>query len=138
VLFNRFYQPDIEVETMSVVPRPELSTSAELPLRLRWLAILHDRVRPSLVATGGIATAEDGVKVLLAGADAMQVVSTILRNGAAYFSVLRTGLESWMERHQMTSLDEMRGLLSLRDVADPAAFERGRYIRTLHNWNAGG
>jgi dihydroorotate dehydrogenase (fumarate) len=136
VLFNRFYQPDIDIETMSAVPQPELSTSAELPLRLRWLAILHGHVKASLVATGGIATAADGVKALLAGADALQIVSAILRNGPEYFLVLRKGLEEWMERHQMTHVDEVRGRLSLKHVADPASFERGHYIRTLHGWKA--
>ena len=134
VLFNRFYQPDIDVATMAPVPQVELSTSAELRLRLRWLAILHGRVRPSLVATGGVATPDDGVKALLAGADAVQVVSAILRHGPAYFSVLRDGLEQWMERHKVDRLDDMRGRASLQQTADPAAFERANYIRTLQSW----
>ena len=108
VLFNRFYQPDIDVETMHTTAQPQLSTSAELPLRLRWLAILHGRITPSLVATGGIATPEDGIKALLAGADAIQVVSATLRHGPRYFTVLRAGLEDWMHRHQVACLDEVR------------------------------
>src|SRR5665213_1733125 len=96
-----------------------LSTSAELPLRLRWLAILHGRVKASLIATGGVATAADGVKALLAGADAMQVVSAILRYGPEYFSTRRTGLEDWMDRHQMTRLIQMHGHLSLKPAPDP-------------------
>jgi dihydroorotate dehydrogenase (fumarate) len=135
VLFNRFYQPDIDVETMSARPQAELSTSAELPLRLRWIAILHGRVRPSLVVTGGVASVEDGVKAVLAGADAVQVVSAALRHGPEYFSVLRDGLERWMERHQLTQLADMRGRVSLKDIADPTSFERGHYIRTLHSRN---
>ena len=134
VLFNRFYQPDIDVTTMAAVPQVELSTSAELRLRLRWLAILHGRVRPSLVVTGGVATPDDGVKALLAGADAVQVVSAILRHGPAYFSVLRDGLERWMERHQVNRLEDVRGRASLQQTADPAAFERANYIRTLQSW----
>jgi dihydroorotate dehydrogenase (fumarate) len=134
VLFNRFYQPDIDVSTTASVPQVELSTSAELRLRLQWLAILHGRVRPSLVVTGGVATPDDGVKAMLAGADAVQVVSAILRHGPAYFSVLRDGLERWMEKHNVTRLDEMRGRASLQQSADPAAFERASYIRTLQSW----
>jgi dihydroorotate dehydrogenase (fumarate) len=136
VLFNRFYQPDIDVETMSAAPQARLSTSTELPLRLRWLAILHGRIRPSLVASGGVATVEDGVKAVLAGADAVQVVSAALRHGPEYFSVLRGGLERWMEDHQITKLADMRGRVSLKDVADATASERGHYIRTLHTWKA--
>ena len=134
VLFNRFYQPDIDVNTMAPVPQVQLSTSAELRLRLRWLAILHGRVRPSLVATGGVATPDDGIKALLAGADAVQVVSAILRHGPAYFTVLREGLERWMERHQLARLDDVRGRASLTQTADPAAFERANYIRILQSW----
>jgi dihydroorotate dehydrogenase (fumarate) len=134
VLFNRFYQPDIDVNTLEPVPQVELSTSAELRLRLRWLAILHGRVRPSLIATGGVATTDDGIKALLAGADAVQVVSAILRHGPAYFTVLREGLERWMERHQLQHLDDVRGRASLKQTADPAAFERANYIRVLQSW----
>jgi dihydroorotate dehydrogenase (fumarate) len=134
VLFNRFYQPDVDVNTMAPVPQVELSTSAELRLRLRWLAILHGRVRPSLVATGGVATADDGIKAVLAGADAVQVVSASLRHGPAYFSVLRDGLERWMERHHVQRLDDVRGRASLKQTADPSAFERANYIRVLQSW----
>ena len=134
VLFNRFYQPDIDVTTMKPLVQVELSTSADLRLRLQWLAILHGRVRPSLVVTGGVATSDDGVKALLAGADAVQVVSAILRHGPAYFSVLRDGLERWMERHGLDRLDDVRGRASLKQTADPAAFERANYIRTLQSW----
>jgi dihydroorotate dehydrogenase (fumarate) len=119
---------------MAPVPQVELSTSAELRLRLRWLAILHGRVRPSLIATGGVATPDDGIKALLAGADAVQVVSAILRHGPAYFTVLREGLERWMERHQLARLDDVRGRASLTRTTDPAAFERANYIRILQSW----
>jgi len=134
VLFNRFYQPDIDITTMTASPHVQLSTSAELLLRLRWLAILHGRVRPSLVASGGVATPEDGIKAVLAGADAVQVVSAVLRNGPAYFATLRAGLEEWMARHEIVHIDDVRGRASLKDAADPAAFERAHYIRTLHSW----
>jgi dihydroorotate dehydrogenase (fumarate) len=137
VLFNRFYQPDIDTETMTAVPQVELSTSAELLLRLRWLAILHGRVRPSLVVTGGVNTVNDGIKALLAGADAVQMVSAVLREGPGYFSVLRKGLEAWMERHQIAHIDDVRGRASLKLSSDPAAFERAQYIRTLQSWKPG-
>jgi dihydroorotate dehydrogenase (fumarate) len=135
VLFNRYYQPDIDIEKMEVLPELQLSTSAELRLRLRWMAILHGRVRPSLVLTGGIATPDDGVKAILAGADAVQVVSALLRHGPGYMSSLRKGLERWMERHEMNAVDHMRGLVSLQHTADPSAFERAHYIRTLQSWS---
>lgn len=133
VMFNRFYQPDIDISTMGPATEPRLSTSAELLLRLRWLAILYRRVRPSLIATGGVATAEDGIKAVLAGADAVQVVSATLRNGPDYFGTLRDGLERWMEHHQLADITDVRGRASLKDVADPEAFERAHYIRTLHS-----
>ena len=134
VLFNRFYQPDIDVRTMKASPQAELSTNAELRLRLRWIAILHGRVRPSLAVTGGIAEPNDGIKALLAGADAVQMVSALLRHGPAYVAVMRRGLEQWLDWHHMTSLDDMRGQASLQTTRDPAAFERAHYIRTLHSW----
>lgn len=135
VMFNRFYQPDIDIKTMSPSPHIELSTSAELLLRLRWLAILHGRVRPSLAITGGIATPNDGIKALLAGADVVQMASALLRHGPAYVSAMRRGLEQWMEWHKLTSLDEVRGRVSLKRTSDPAAFERANYIRALQSWS---
>jgi dihydroorotate dehydrogenase (fumarate) len=138
VLFNRFYQPDIDIETMAPVARVELSTSAELLLRLRWTAILHGRVRPSLVITGGVATPEDGIKSVLAGADAVQVVAAILRNGPEYYGTLLNGLKNWMERHEIATLNDMKGRVSLKQSPDPAAFERANYIRSLQSWQVNG
>ena len=134
VLFNRFYQPDIDVRTMHVVPRLELSTSAELPLRLRWIAILCGRVRASLAVTGGVATPHDGIKAVLAGADAVQMVSALIHHGPSYVMVMRRSLEQWLEWHNMGSLAEARGRLSHRQTQDPAAYERANYIRTLQTW----
>jgi len=136
VMFNRFYQPDIDITTMKASPVLELSTSAELLLRLRWLAILHGRVRPSLAVTGGAVKPNDGIKAILAGADAVQLVSALLRHGPAYVSVMRRGLEQWMEWNKMADLGEMRGRVSLKRTSDPAAFERANYIRTLHSWSS--
>ena len=134
VLFNRFYQPDIDIRTMRASPQVQLSTSAELLLRLRWVAILHGRVKASLAVTGGVATPPDGIKALLAGADAVQMVSALLRHGPAYVSTMRRGLEDWLEWDKASSLDEMKGAVSLKTKQDPGAFERAHYIRTLHSW----
>jgi dihydroorotate dehydrogenase (fumarate) len=134
VLFNRFYQPDIDVETMQTIPRVELSTSGELLLRLRWVAILHGRVRPALAVSGGVATPEDGIKAVLAGADAVQLVSGLLQHGPAHVQTMREGLEQWMTRHAVQRLDEVRGRASLRHVEDRSAFERASYIRALQSW----
>ena len=134
VLFNRFYQPDIDVRELAAVPHLELSTSAELLLRLRWVAVLHSRVRASLAVTGGVATPTDGIKAILAGAHAVQMVSAILRHGPPYFMAMREGLARWMESKQFTSLDEVRGRVSLWKSTDPSAFERANYIRTLQSW----
>ena len=117
VIFNRFYQPDIDVKTSKVVSRAELSTSAELLLRLRWIAILHGRVRPALALTGGVETPADGIKALLAGADVVQMVSALLRHGPAYMSAMRRGLEQWLEWNKAGSLAEMRGRLACRPPA---------------------
>jgi dihydroorotate dehydrogenase (fumarate) len=136
VMFNRFYQPDIDILTTKASPHVELSTSAELLLRLHWVAILHGRVRPSLAVTGGVTTPDDGIKALLAGADAIQMVSALLRLGPAHVSVMRTGLERWLEWNQMNSVAEMRGRSSLGTRPDPGAFERAHYIRTLQSWRA--
>lgn len=138
VLFNRFYQPDIDINTLTVSPQVRLSTSEELLVRLRWLAILRGHVRPSLVATGGVATPEDGIKAILAGADAVQVASALLRHGPSYLATLRAGLETWMDGHHFAHIDDVRGKASLEQVADPAAFERAHYIRTLHSWKGSG
>ncbi len=134
VIFNRFYQPDIDTDTLERVIDARLSTSDELLLRLHWLEILYGRVKLSLVASGGVAVADDVVKATLAGADAVQVASAVLRHGPRYIATLRDGLDAWMQRHGFTTLSEIRGRLSLRDVADPSSFERAHYLRTLHSW----
>ena len=135
VIFNRFYQPDIDIATMAPVLHIELSTSAELLLRLRWLSALHGHVRCSLAVTGGVATPADGIKAILAGAHGVQLVSAILRNGPGYFSVMRQGLTDWMESKGFTSIDEVRGQLE-RQSAPADLDARGSYIRTLQSWTA--
>jgi dihydroorotate dehydrogenase (fumarate) len=133
VLFNRFYQPDIDVTTMAAVSHLELSTSAELLLRLRWAAILHAQLRCSLAVTGGVATPTDGIKAILAGAHAVQMVSAILRHGPVYFTAMRDGLVRWMESKQIASIDDVRGRVDGR-TGDADVLERANYIRTLHSW----
>ena len=134
VVFNRFYQPDIDVKTISAAPSLELSRSAELRLRLHWLANLYGRLDADLAASGGIETPEDGIKALLAGADVVQLVSAILRHGPGYFRMMHQGLERWMEWHHLNGLGEVRGRLSTSGLEDPEAVERANYIRTLHSW----
>jgi dihydroorotate dehydrogenase (fumarate) len=133
VMFNRFYQPDIDVQTVSTLPRLELSTSAELLLRLQWLAALHGQVRCSLAVSGGVATPVDGIKAILAGADAVQLVSAVLRNGPEHLGSMRDALADWMVSKSFTSIDTVRGLLDNR-AGDGDLFERGNYIRTLQSW----
>ena len=136
VLFNRFYQPDIDIRTMTVDPQAELSTGAELRLRLRWAAILHGRVRPSIAISGGVVEPDDGIKALLAGADVVQMVSGLLRHGPTHVEMMRQGLERWMTWNGKDRLDEVRGAVSLKATDDRSSFERAQYIRTLHSWIA--
>jgi dihydroorotate dehydrogenase (fumarate) len=134
VIFNRFYQPDIDIRSFAAAPSLELSRSAELLLRLRWLAILHGRIRPSLAVTGGVESWNDGVKAILAGAHAVQMVSALLRHGPAFLKTMIEKLIAWMEWNKVSSVEEMRGRVSVKTAADPGDFERANYIHTLHRW----
>ena len=134
VLFNRFYQPDIDIRTMTTSPQVQLSEGAELRLRLRWAAILYKRVKASLAVCGGVKTPEDGIKAILAGANSVQLVSALLRHGPAYMETMCQGLLQWMETQKIETLDSVRGRVSLIETADPSSFERGNYIRTLQSW----
>ena len=136
VLFNRFLQPDIDIRHLAVWPRLELSSSAELLLRLRWLAILRGQVKCSLAVTGGVATPNDAIKAILAGADAVQMVSAILRHGPSYFGLMRDELRRWMESLEFARIDDIRGRVSLAKTEAPSAFERAQYIRTLSGWSS--
>lgn len=132
VLFNRFLQPDINCETLTPAPDVPLSTAAEIRLPLTWIALLHGRLRASLAATTGVESAAEVVKYLLAGADVVQSASALLRHGPEYANVLLDGLRDWMLRKGFTTLDEVRGILSVHD--DGSARERGDYVSAL--WNA--
>ncbi len=136
VLFNRFYQPDIDPEGLDVVPTLHLSESFETLPRLRWLAILSGRIRASLAMTGGVHTGIDAVKAIMAGADAVQMVSALLRHGPEHLARVRDDLVRWMEQHEYGSVAEMRGSMSLARCPDPAAFERANYARVLQGWRA--
>ena len=131
VLFNRFYQPDIDVEKQEVVPRIRLSDSSELLLRLRWLAILSGRVDLCLGMSGGVHTVEDAIKALMAGADGVQLVSALIRNGPDHLRALRDGLSRWLEGHGFDSLGQLRGSMSLGKTPNPAAYERANYVKIL-------
>jgi dihydroorotate dehydrogenase (fumarate) len=137
VLFNRFYQPDIDPATLEPELTLALSDRSELPLRLRWIAILHQRVRASLAITGGVHEPIDAVKAVLAGADAVQIVSALIANGPERLGQIRRGFEDWADGHGYRSIAEMRGRVSLATCANPAAFERGNYVRLLQAQHGG-
>lgn len=134
VLFNRFYQPDFNIEELTATPQLALSDRSELLLRLRWLAILSPRMRGSLSATGGVHTTSDVVKAVLAGADTVQLVSVLLRHGPRFLTTLLNGVREWLDEHDYESIDQLRGVMSHRRCPDPAAFERANYIRILQTW----
>ncbi len=134
VLFNRFYQPDFDPEELTVVPHLVLSNSSEMRLPLRWIAILYGHVNASLALTTGIHATEDVVKAIMAGADIANIASVLLERGPAAITGLVSGLTQWMEEHEYETLDQMKGALSQRNVAEPAAFERANYMKVLGSW----
>jgi dihydroorotate dehydrogenase (fumarate) len=134
VLFNRFYQPDIDIDSLEVTPRLALSTSQELRLPLRWVAILHRQFPVSLAASTGVHTAADAIKVLMAGADVAMMTSALLRHGPDHLSAVEAGLRDWLEGRGMGSVDLLRGLRSQRSVRDPTAWERANYITMLASY----
>lgn len=133
VVFNRFFQPDVDPDTLEVRPVLHLSEPSELLLRLRWLAILSPQVRGSLAVSGGVHSTSDAVKALLTGAHAVQVVSVLLRHGPTVLRTLLQGLEIWMQEQGFAELADFRGRLNLARCRDPSAFERANYIRTLQS-----
>lgn len=134
VLFNRFYQPDFDLERMEAAPSLELSSPSEIRLPLRWIAMLHGRLKASLAATTGVHSATEVVKYLLAGADAVMSTSAVLRHGPGHLGALRDGLEQWLEQRGYASVAQMRGAMSQRKVKDPAAFERANYVQLLEHF----
>ena len=137
VLFNRFYQPDLDLATLEVVPRVELSHQWELRLPMRWIAILRPMLPDvGLAATSGITEATDVVKALMVGADVAMTTSAVLRHGPEYIRALEAELRAWMEEHGYDSVAQLRGSASHATSANPSAFERANYMRTLHSWTA--
>jgi dihydroorotate dehydrogenase (fumarate) len=134
VLFNRFYQPDIDVEALEAVPSLHLSDSSELLLRLHWLAILSGQVKATMAASGGVHTGLDAVKAVMAGASAVQIVSRLLEDGPQRLLTIFQAMKHWMEEHDYESLAQMRGSMSLAKSPNPAAFERGNYMKILRSW----
>jgi dihydroorotate dehydrogenase (fumarate) len=138
VLFNRFYQPDLDADTREVVPRLELSRPWELRLPLRWIAILRPHLagRASLAASSGVSSGIDAAKALLVGADVAMMTSAVLRKGREHFAAVERELVAWMDANEYTSVAELRGSVSYAASEDPSAFERANYLKTLRSWNA--
>ncbi|HET7704408.1 MAG TPA: dihydroorotate dehydrogenase-like protein [Candidatus Limnocylindrales bacterium] len=138
VLFNRFYQPDLDLETLHVEPRLDLSAAWELRLPLRWIAILRPQLGPdvSIAATSGIGSGGDALKALLVGADVAMMTSAILRHGPDHVATVEAEMRSWMAEHEYVSVDQLRGSASSATAADPTAFERANYLATLRSWTA--
>ncbi|HEX9781292.1 MAG TPA: dihydroorotate dehydrogenase-like protein [Opitutaceae bacterium] len=134
IVFNRFYQPDIDPDALETVSKLELSTSSELRLRLRWLGVLFGTVKCSLACSGGVHRAVDAIKAIMAGADAVQCVSSLLHFGPGHLRMMLESMHHWMVEHEYESLDQMRGSMSLRHCPDPAAYERANYLKVLQIW----
>ena len=135
VLFNRFYQPDFDLEALEIVPSLQLSTPYELLLRLHWVAILWGRVKTDLAITGGVHTAEDVLKAMMAGAQVVEIASALLRRGVEHLKTLEAGVTEWMEAHEYESIRQMQGSMSQRSVADPNTFLRANYLKVLSSYS---
>jgi dihydroorotate dehydrogenase (fumarate) len=134
VMFNRFYQPDIDIENLDVVPNLRLSTADELRLRLRWLAVLSAQTKMSLAATGGAHSAVDVIKAIMCGAHSVQLVSALLIHGPDHIGRTLEAMSFWLTDHEYTSLEQMQGSLSLSKVENPKAFARANYMKMLDSW----
>jgi len=136
VLFNRFYQPDIELETLEISPNILLSTPMAMRLPMRWIAMLYGRIGANLAATSGIHRATDSLKMLMAGADVTMLCSVLLRRGIDHIKVMEADMRRWMEEHEYTSIDQLKGSMSQKNCPDPSAFERAQYMRALATYPA--
>ena len=134
VLFNRFYQPDFDLNELKIVPSLDLSTSAEMRLPLRWISILHGKVNADFALTSGIHTANDVLKTMMAGAKVAMMASNLLRNGEQVIPSMLTELETWMKEREYTSIKQMQGSMSQKSVKEPAAFERANYMNVLNSF----
>lgn len=135
VLFNRLFQPEIDIETLEIKRVMHLSNKSELPLRLRWLGVLSTQVKCSLAASGGVHSATDAVKAIMTGAHAVQLVSALLQRGPQEIAALKSGLAHWLEEHQYDSLEQMRGSMNYATCPDPAAYLRANYMMMLQSWS---
>jgi dihydroorotate dehydrogenase (fumarate) len=135
VLFNRFYQPDFDLEELEVIPNLILSTSHDLRLPLRWIAILYGRIQADFALTSGVHTAQDVLKAMMAGANVAMMTSALLESGIGRIMHILIDLQEWMEEHEYVSIEQMRGSMSQRAVAEPAAFERANYIKALNTFD---
>ena len=136
VLFNRFYQPDFDLDELEVVPNVLLSTPQAMRLPLTWIGILYGKIKADMAATSGVHYAEDAIKMLMAGAKVTMMASALLRNGVDHMKVVETNMVRWMEEHEYESVMQMQGSMSQQNVADPSSFERAQYIRTIHSYRA--
>jgi dihydroorotate dehydrogenase (fumarate) len=136
VLFNRFYQPDIDLEKMEVAPNLTLSTPADMRLPLHWIGILYGKVRANLAATTGIYQAQDVIKLIMAGADVTMLCSALMRYGITHIQRIEMDLVAWLERHHHNSLRELKGIMSQQNCPDPSAFERAQYVRGLSSYTS--
>lgn len=138
VLFNRFYQPDFDLETLEATPNLKLSTSAELRLRLHAIALLSARLNLDLALTGGVHTAEDAIKGILAGSHVVMTTSALLTHGIRYLREIEAGMIQWMEQHEYESVSQMRGAMNASAVADPSVYQRANYLKMLSSYNLRG
>lgn len=136
VMFNRFYQPDIDIENLEVTSTVNLSDSSELLLRLRWIAMLSGKIEASICANGGVHTHSDAIKALMAGANAVQLVSALLRHGPHYLATLLREMKLWMETHEYESVKQLQGSMSHERSPDASAYERANYARMLQSWRS--
>ena len=138
VLFNRFYQPDLDLDTLAVIPRLDLSEAWELRLPVRWIAIVRPQLGPdvSIAATSGAQTGAEVIKALLVGADIVMMTSALLRHGPEHVAAVEAQVRAWMTEREYVSADELRGSANAATTDDPAAFERANYLQTIHSWTA--
>jgi len=136
VLFNRFYQPDIELESLEVKPNILLSTPMAMRLPLRWIALLHGKLKASLAATSGIHRASDALKMLLVGADVTMLCSTVIRHGIPQIAMIEREMVEWLKEHEYESINQLKGSLSQKNCPEPAAFERAQYMKALTGYTA--
>jgi dihydroorotate dehydrogenase (fumarate) len=135
VLFNRFYQPDIDLETLQVMPKLELSTASEALLRIRWVALLYGRVNLSLAVTGGFHQTPDVIKALLAGADVVHLCSVLLERGTARLGEILQELQEWLVEYEYESIAQLKGSVSQQHAIDPSAYERANYVHVLDSYS---